>query len=230
MQRCKKDYGDAVPQIRWWLHPLGYAEAARASTPEGKRRKGKSILEVLRNQGVGAVEGIGGLVDFASEGLEIVHRTAIYAPPPYKKAMKMAVLPNRTDFMPQPWAPHDVATYATFYFDILNAFDNFGPLFDELFGQGANGAWIDAVEGLEKDPNGPQINLRKELIRTSGPARERADGLPNAHHHHKRAAVVRHRGDRREGRRRGDSETLQERSDRQTGRTQRADYLGVCGE
>ena len=81
MERCKKDYGDATPQMRWFIHPLGYAEAARAATPDAKRRKGKSILEVMRNQGLGAVLGIGGFVDFSSEGYELVHRTAIYAPP-----------------------------------------------------------------------------------------------------------------------------------------------------
>ena len=110
MRRCRKDYGDAMPQMRWFMHPLGYAEAARVSTPEGRRRKGKSILEVLRNQGIGGVQGIGGFVDFAAEGYELVHRTAIYAPPPYEKSMKMAVLPNRTDFAPSPgcratWPP-----------------------------------------------------------------------------------------------------------------------------
>jgi len=29
-------------------------------TPESQRRKGKSILEVMRNQGVGALQGVGG--------------------------------------------------------------------------------------------------------------------------------------------------------------------------
>ena len=70
--------------------------------------------------------------------------------------------------MPQPWVPRDVATYTTFYFDILNAFDHFGSLFDELFWQGETGGWAETLEGLEKDPNGPQINLRKELIEHFG--------------------------------------------------------------
>ena len=168
MERCKRDYGESTPQMRWFIHPLGYAEAARASTPDAKRRKGKSILEVMRHQGLGAVLGIGGYVDFSSEGYELVHRTAIYAPKPYKNAMKMAVLPNNTDFTPQPWVPHDIATYATFYFDILNAFDNFGSLFDEFVGQGEEGVWLESINSLEKDPNGPQINLRKELFEHMG--------------------------------------------------------------
>jgi hypothetical protein len=82
--------------------------------------------------------------------------------------MKMAVLPNNTDFTPQPWVPHDIATYATFYFDILNAFDNFGSLFDEFVGQGEEGVWLESINSLEKDPNGPQINLRKELFEHMG--------------------------------------------------------------
>ena len=55
--------------------------------------------------------------------------------------MNMLKLPNAADFTPQPWVPRDVATYTTLYVDILNAFDNFGPLFDELFGEGEKDVW-----------------------------------------------------------------------------------------
>lgn len=168
IQRCKSDYGKDAPQMRWFIHPLGYAEAARAATPESQRRKGKSILEVMRNQGIGGLQGIGGFVDFASEGYEMIHRTTIYAPGPYEKAMKMLVLPNETDFVPQPWVPRDIATYTTLYFEIGNAFDNFGSLFDELFGQGETGVWDEVRQSLKEDPNGPQIDLREDLIKHLG--------------------------------------------------------------
>lgn len=168
MERCATDYGDAPPQMRWFLSPLGYAETARAATPPHRRRKGKSILEVMRNQGVGAIQGMGGLADFSSEGYELVHRTAVYAPGPFEQSMKMLVLPNRDDFSPQDWVPRDIATYTTLYFDILNAFDHFGPLFDELVGQGTKGAWEETKKGLKEDPHGPQIDLRKDLIEHLG--------------------------------------------------------------
>lgn len=168
VERCRKDYDERVPQIRWFIHPLGYAEAVRAATPEGQRRKGKSIIEVLRNQGIGGVQGLGGFADFSSEGYELVHRTTIYAPPPYRKSLKMAVLPNHGDFVPQPWVPADVATYTTLYFDILNAFDNFGSLFNELFGQGQSGVWEETLLSLKEDPNGPQIDLRADLVNHLG--------------------------------------------------------------
>lgn len=166
IDRCKSDHGETdPPQMRWYLSPLAYAETQRAATPPDQRRKGKSIIEVMRNQGVGAVQGIGGLADFSTEGFEMVHRTSIYAPKPYENSMKMMVLPNRDDFTPQDWVPRDIATYTTLYFDILNAFDNFGPLFDELVGQGKRGAWEETKESLKIDPHGPQVDLREDLVK-----------------------------------------------------------------
>ncbi len=168
MNRCEEDCGQLPSQMRWYLSPMGYAEAARAAIPPDQRRKGKSILEVMRNQGVGAVQGMGGLADFAAERYELVHRTAVYAPRPYEKSMKMLVLPNGDDFSPQDWVPRDIATYTTLYFDILNAFDNFGPLFNELFGQGAPNVWEETKESLKLDPNGPQVDLREDLVEHLG--------------------------------------------------------------
>ena len=169
MNRCRSDYGKGVemPQMRWFIHPLGYAEASRAATPENRRRKGKTILEVMRHQGVEAVQGIGGFADFAYENYELVHRTAVYAPRPYREAMRMAVLLNRDDFTPQPWVPRDIATYTSLYFDVLNGFDNFGSLFDELVG-GEKGSWQESLDSLKGDPKGPMIDLREELIKHLG--------------------------------------------------------------
>ncbi|MGW8257015.1 MAG: hypothetical protein ACWGMZ_05990 [Thermoguttaceae bacterium] len=169
MERCRADLGDLTPQIHWFINPVGYAAAARAATEPEKRRKGKSILEIMRNQGVEAIQGIGGFASFSTEGFDLIHRTAVYAPPPYINAMKMLVLLNGDDYTPQKWVPRQIATYSTLYFDIQNAFDNFGPLFDELIGDGEAGAWQEALQGLKKDPNGPQIDLGQDLIKYLGP-------------------------------------------------------------
>lgn len=168
LERCKTDIPEGAPQIRWFINPLGYAAAARASQPPEQRRKGKSLLEVMRNQGVSAIQGVGGYASFSSEGYDLVHRTAVYAPLPYKNAMKMLVLLNGRDYTPQKWVPREISTYTTLYFDILNAFDNFGPLFNELFGEGDSGAWLDVLDGIKTDPNGPQLDLREELIKHLG--------------------------------------------------------------
>jgi len=166
--RCKADAPEGMPQIRWFLRPVGYAEAVRAATPPEDRRKGKSILEIMRTQGVSVIEGVGGFVDFWAEDREMVHRTAVYAPGTREKAMKILVLPNEKEYAPQPWAPREIATYVTFYIDVLNAFNNVDSLVDEFLGQGEQGTWREILLGLEKDPNGPQINIEKELVQHLG--------------------------------------------------------------
>ena len=164
MGRCAEDAGGVMPQIRWFIDPLGYVAAVRAATPPEYRRKGKPIIEILRNQGFEALQGVGGFVDFAAEGFEIVHRTSVYAPPPYARSMKMLVFPNGKDYAPQPWVPRDVAAYTTFYCDILNAFDNFGPLFDELSGGEVFLFSIAAKHGQELDAGTLSETFRKKFM------------------------------------------------------------------
>ncbi len=164
MKRCQKDAGQAAPQARWFIQPVGYLEILRTLRGERAQRKGKSWVDVFKSQGFTAVQGIGGFVDFGVEKVELVHRTAIWAPPPRQLSMKIFTFPNQEDFTPFPWIPSNVASYASFYIDVLNAFDNIGPLFDDLVGQGDTGVWQEVLDGLKKDPNGPQIDLRNELV------------------------------------------------------------------
>ena len=164
MKRCQKDVGKGRPQVRWYIEPIPYADTVRHSHTDQGRRKGKTMLEVFSNQGFGAIQGVGGYVDFSVDKYEIFHRTAVWAPKPYEKAMKMMVFPNQSEFVPFPWVPREVANYSSFYCDVLNAFDNFGQLFDEMYGQGETGVWDQVLEGLEKDPEGPKIDLRKEIV------------------------------------------------------------------
>jgi len=166
MARCQKDAGPEPPQIRWFIEPFGYVEVLQTLAPERlqHRRKGRSILDVLKSQGFTAIQGIGGYVDFAAGEFELLHRTVIYAPPPYEKSMRMVRLPNHQDFRPPAWVPKDVATYTVVYADILHGFDHFGPFFDDMFGEGEKGVWEEVLDGLKNDPNGPQIDLRNDLI------------------------------------------------------------------
>ena len=161
MTRCQKADPKLDPHIRWFVEPIGLAEALR--TWETNRRKGSTdYLKVAKNQGFAAVKGIGGYANLALGRYGVLHRTYVYAPPPYELAMRMAVFPNGGDFAPQEWVARDVSTYMSFQADMLNAFDRFDTLFDEVYGE--KGVWKDTLESIEEDPNGPQINLRRDLI------------------------------------------------------------------
>ena len=167
MKRCQKDAGDQVPQLRWFIEPITYMELSRANRPDAVRRqtrRGKDMLDILKNQGFTAIQGIGGFLSVDVNNTQVLHRTAIYAPPPYEKSMKMLKFVNNGDFTPPAWVPREIATYTTVCADLLYAFDHFGPLFDELFGEGETDVWKDTLEGLRDDPDGPRIDLRAELF------------------------------------------------------------------
>ena len=99
---------------------------------------------------------------------EILHRTSVYAPPiegekqKYRLAMRMLELPNSADMQPQPWMPRKLASYRTFNVDLLRAFDNFDSLFDAIAGY--DDAFAGVIEGLEVDPYGPQVQVRKDFV------------------------------------------------------------------
>ena len=170
MARCRKDAGESTPQIRWFVKPFEYVEVIRAATPERDRRRPRPLTDILRSQGLDAFKGLGGFVDLYVGDYELMHRTAMFAPKPYEKAMKMMVFPNHTEFAPQPWVPRDVATYYTGYIDILNAFDNFGSVFDSMFGEGFSGSWEDVLEGFADmdDPLGLHLDLREDVVAKLG--------------------------------------------------------------
>ena len=151
IERCKSDAGDEAPHARWYIQPTNYADVLRTNTPPHQRRKGKSIFTLMQEQGFSAIAGVGGYVSLVAEKAEILHRTAVYAPGPWEKSMKMIAFQNAEDFAPQKWVPREIATYNTFYFDVLTAFDNFGWLYAEVSGLKDKDAWSEAVEGLAKD-------------------------------------------------------------------------------
>lgn len=160
MKRSKQAQPKLEPHVRWFIDPIGLAEAAR--TWQEHRKGDTDYLKVAKNQGFTALRGAGGLVNFNADAYGVLHRTFVFAPQPYRLAMQMLSFPNGDEFKPQPWVSREVSTYASFYIDPLNAFDKFETLFDEIYGE--EGVWKDTLRSIEEDPNGPGINLRRDLV------------------------------------------------------------------
>ncbi|MBN1911755.1 MAG: hypothetical protein JW818_18585 [Pirellulales bacterium] len=186
MIRCQKDAGQAVPQVRWFLEPLGYVEAIRTMTPKEKLPKRVTILDIMREQGFTAVQGIGGFVDLHVGSYEVLHRTSIYAPPPFQKAplpyvdkvtMRLLTFPNSRQFTPPDWVPNDVAVCTTFYWDTLAAFDNVAPLFNEMFGDRHLFKLKPEFEAALQAKTLPEV-LRKEFAENEFPLEPKSYVLP----------------------------------------------------
>ncbi len=163
MEHSKFEGGDQ-PQIRWFVDPFGYVETARAMTG-GRKKRGTDLLKVLANQGFNAVKGIGGQIRLADGQHELVHRTFVYAPRidgKYKLAARMLDFPNSADHQPLAWVPRDLAGHMSLNWRIKESFDYLGTLVDEFAGD--HGVWEDVLESIKRDPNGPQVDLKNELV------------------------------------------------------------------
>lgn len=175
MDLTSKAAGGGGHQLRWFVEPFGYAEVSRAISG-ARRKRGTDMLKILKEQGFTGIQGVGGNIAFATGTEEILHRTYVYAPPvsgkgddhaknKYPLAMRMLQFPNSakpTDLDPQAWAMADVASYLTFNMDLKNAFEMSKTLVDAIAGD--EGVFDDIWLSLETDPNGPKINIRKELV------------------------------------------------------------------
>jgi hypothetical protein len=175
MQRNKKAAGGLRHNVRWFVEPFGYAEVSRAMQA-GRRKRGSDPIKILRDQGFSAIQGLGGNVNFATGSEEVLHHTFIFAPAvdgkpgvaakdKYHLAMRMLDFPNSarpTDLDPQPWVLPDVASYLTFNWKVKDAFEFSATLVDAFLGE--SGTFKEVWDNLKIDPNGPMIDIRKELI------------------------------------------------------------------
>lgn len=169
MERCRKEAGDLTPDARWYANPFGYARAARSLESADSQPKGKDYVKILREQGFDAIQALGGYVNLSvGASYELVHRTAIYAPPisgepeKYRLAMRMMKFPNQEDMTANKWMPRELATCRTISCDLDHAFQYFGTLFDAIAGY--DDAFDGVLEGLERDPYGPRVDVQKDFI------------------------------------------------------------------
>jgi len=168
MERCQREARGLAPEVRWYVDPFGYARAVR-SVNRGERRLGKDYLKILNEQGFDAIQGMGGYVNLSVGGAyELLHRTAVYAPPiagngdKYRLGMRIMDFPNDVAAAPRPWIPRKLASYRTFSFNVDNGFEHFSTLFNAVAGYSE--AFEGVLEGLERDPYGPQIEVKSEFI------------------------------------------------------------------
>jgi hypothetical protein len=171
MERCRKEAGSLEPEARWFVEPFGFIFALR-TLRQGERRKDQDTARLLYENGFDAIQGAGGYVNQMIDGhTEFLVRTSIYAPAVKGKendplrwnlSMRMLQLPNGPAVEPQSWAPRMLASYTTMNLNLVDAFDNVGPVFDAI--QEHEGAWQNTLEGWTSDRYGPQVDVRKDFI------------------------------------------------------------------
>nr|QEO74398.1 hypothetical protein [uncultured bacterium] len=166
MQRCAKDAADDKPEGRWFMEPFGWMTARRVEDPSLISKKKPDPFEIYKKEGFTALQGIGGFVHLGDNGYDLTHRTMAFAPKPYERSMKMVDLPNAAlgDLAPPAWVTQDAASCTISSLNLLNAFDNYASFFDAMYGDGEQGVWKETLTGWAKDPKGPKVEVRKDIV------------------------------------------------------------------
>lgn len=160
MLRCHNAANDLQPHGRWFVEPFGLAEVGRAASFLPKDAE-IDLLGALSNTGFRVIEGIGGYATLATGKHEILHHTFVYAPGEFKQAANMLDFPKTGDLLAQPWIFRHCASYLTFNWNIQKAFESAKYLVDEIAGEEI---FEDVLISIKKDPNGPRIDIRKDIV------------------------------------------------------------------
>lgn len=172
MAKSKETFRDMAPQVRWYVEPFGMAEVIRGMSG-GRKRRGTDLLRVVTNQGFTAIQGVGGYLSLSTGEHEMLYNAYVYAPAVARKsgdkstdkydlAMRMLNFPNTQNVQPPAWIPRELATYAAFNWNLQDAFKYAETLVNEYAGDDA--VFRDVLKSVETDPNGPMINLEKDLV------------------------------------------------------------------
>jgi hypothetical protein len=169
MAKCQREAGKLAPEARWFIDPFGFIFADRTLHEQSSKRE-QDIAKILYDNGFNAIQGAGGYLNQLVDGhIEILARTAVYAPPVkendplrWTSSMRMMQMPNGPAVDPQSWAPRELASYITLNLKLTDAFDNVGPLVDAI--QEHEDAWKNTLDGWKNDPYGQQVDVRKEFI------------------------------------------------------------------
>ncbi|MDO4587632.1 MAG: hypothetical protein Q4C95_10090 [Planctomycetia bacterium] len=163
IERCLENGNETSPLVRYFICPLEFGEAVRSISNLSQEERNKiSPFNALAKQGFSGIQGVGGILNFACDNYETIWQTKVYIPEPSQLSLKMLSFFNVDELSPPIWIDHQASCCSFLTLDVLTFFNNFGPVFDEFLE--TEGAWNDILDSLEKDKNGPQVNLRTELI------------------------------------------------------------------
>ncbi len=148
-------------QLEYFVRPLGFARVIRSIA--GKRsRSNADMLAVLENQGFSAIQCVCGELILGQEALDIQHRGYVVAKRPLEKSAGVLDFLNDVSRDIPNFVNENVSSFLAVNWNVREAFWKTEGLVDEL--AGTEGVFDEVIEGIKKDPNGPLIDIRADVL------------------------------------------------------------------
>jgi hypothetical protein len=157
-------------KVRWWGRPLDIWAAVQSGPPANPR---SDWLGIARRQGFDAIRAVGGELSFPTSGptdLDLYGRVLVAQP--LTKAAKLLDFSAAPPMAIPSWLDESVASVSLWGCNVHEAVTAFGHVFDEMNEPGPTGQGIfqDMLAGLRDDPEGPKVDLVRDLFPHLGPA------------------------------------------------------------
>ena len=140
-------------------------------------RGAHDYLQMMAEQGFDAVQSAGGVVHFATDEHEMLHRSFIYAPATdaaeagekYKLAARMLDFPNDSAWDVPNWIPRELATHMSLRWKTREAFEHVRSIVDAMAGNPGDDKpkrsyFEDFLDSMKNDKHGPQLDIRNGFI------------------------------------------------------------------
>jgi hypothetical protein len=167
IESCRERAGDEAPDATLFLVPIDLSEALKELSPKQDEQADEGI-ELARKHNFDAISAVGSFVNVGEDTFDYHLRIAVYAPQPWKNGMQICRFPNSKLTTPS-WVLGDAAGFTLMNLDFENFAKHIGPLFDDTYGYGEEGLYEDLRLTLLEDPDGPQIDINKELFAQLSP-------------------------------------------------------------
>jgi hypothetical protein len=148
--------------LQFFVDPWRLARYASGPTSVAARRR----FEFFERHGFRALEAITGHVDFLGDAHDLEFTVQVLTKFPLTDAAALLSFASSQDFRLAPLVPDDAVGVTCLHWDIKSAFKSYGCVYDDVYGEGYAGAFDDLLRNMAEDPDGPQVDLRTELLDT----------------------------------------------------------------
>lgn len=148
-------------QAEYFVRPLGFARVVRSIGGKNSRSNA-DMLAILQNQGFEAIKCVCGEVSIGGEKLDLYHRGYVVADNPLPMAAAILDFPNKASREIPNFIGGKISSLLVTNWNAGDAFWKAEGLVDEI--AGTEGVFKEVIQGIKQDPNGPQIDLEKEVL------------------------------------------------------------------
>ena len=157
-QRIVRDKHTA--EIEYFVKPLGLGKLLRSISAQ-KGKKQVDLLKLLEDQGFGSILAAAGSVQLAKEDLDMHHQGFVLREEELPESVQILDFPNQKALVPPPWISAGSASVMGFSWNFTEAFPKLRGIVDAYIG---DAQFDEILEQIKNDPQGPQIDIRKEIL------------------------------------------------------------------